>query len=184
MGTSGVANLGADEGVLRANLQSCSSIDTSASNGVLHVLEFVDAGGSEGVEESGLPNERRDFEGGGGGGGGGKEGGSSGVLVPDVLELTYAFGFHKMYEAIVAAPDVAAAVTAAADGRMDAVARGAESRVTGLHDHGETTVAEALRGSAAHTLLAVRDSLMDGASSRATSGRLLEGGRLSMDTLR
>lgn len=110
-------------GTLRVNLQTCSSTDWPASDGVLHVLAFDDGNNARGTH---------DLHGDSGGGDSG--GSAAGVLVPDVLELTYAYGFRATYEAIVA--------TAAPE-------------ADGPTAENTTAVADALRGHARHTLLAV-----------------------------
>lgn len=136
---------GSGGGTLHANLQTCSSTDTSASNGVLHVLSFL-------AEDDDIDDRSVS-------GGGGSDGDGSGVMVPDVLELAHAFGFRKTYEAIVTASSgrsgfaPTAAVEAGGTGAVPTTGGTAgEQRV------GATTVADALRGPAAHTLLAVGDS--------------------------
>lgn len=229
--TRGVgAGARAGGGTLRVNLQACSSTDRSASDGVLHVLSFVDDGdgydaaadggsGGGGGDGSSVGDRSPvgsgssvgiddDNSAAGGEGNGGISGSSgmdgvdgAGVLVPDVLELAHAFGFRKMYEAVVsaAAADKAAertmdvslfstgptrgdapgdapgdrsAAAAAAEGLREEVKAGPEgeeaappvSRLRG--DPPRMAVADALRGPAAHTLLAVADSGMEQAASR------------------
>lgn len=111
-------------GTLRVNLQTCSSTDRPASDGVLHVLAFDDGDNARGTYDFLYGDSGSD----------GSGGSAAGVLVPDVLELTYAYGFRATYEAIVA--------TAAAE-------------ADGLAVDNTTAVADALRGRAPHTLLAV-----------------------------
>ncbi|CAM9723497.1 unnamed protein product, partial [Ectocarpus sp. 13 AM-2016] len=111
-------------GTLRVNLQTCSSTDRPASDGVLHVLAVDDGDNARGTYDFLYGGNSSD----------GSGGSAAGVLVPDVLELTYAYGFRATYEAIVA--------TAAAE-------------ADGLAVDNTTAVADALRGRAPHTLLAV-----------------------------
>ena len=293
---------GAEEGgsALRVNLQACNSTDRSASDGVLHILSFVDdnvigvgdgggggggggvgsvGGGSDGAEDSDgdgrsvgdgiyLGSERFDGDNGGAtdgnnggdgdsaangvgdggvgagvgknevggrvgdgvgdGVGGGVSGGidgvdGAGVLVPDVLELTYAFGFRKTYEAIifaangaeaaektsgvtsgsaatvpgdalgdVSATALAAAGTRTAAGVGEGAGAGAETEggedappvSASRGDAPKMTVADALRGAEAHTLLAVADSDTEQAASRTISLGSSEGSGSSAATLR
>lgn len=130
-------NSGAVTGVLHVNLQSCSLMDRSASDGVLHVLAFV--GGND---THGDGDRTHDFD----HAGAGAES-STGVLVPDVLELAYAYGFRHTYEAIMNA-----ATPAHSDVDADA---GAAAGVDDKAVAESISVAKALRGRAAHTLLAV-----------------------------
>ncbi|CAM9554062.1 unnamed protein product, partial [Scytosiphon promiscuus] len=143
-------------GTLFVNLETCSSTDLSASDGVLHVLAF---GGDD--EDSDSDLDAGDGAGGVGGGGGGGGSGSgagglggstaAGVLVPDVLQLTYAYGFRDTYAAILAAGSTPAAL--ASSGRGIA----ADAALADVGASENVTVADALRGRAAHTLLAVAD---------------------------
>lgn len=136
---------GTGTGVLHVNLQSCSSTDRSASDGVLHVLAFA-AGDDdgEGLDDgnSGTGGGLGD-DGSSGAGAGAGAGAGSGVLVPDILELTYAYGFRETYEAIVAASSESGFAAGGAGPDKD--------------DAKSASVARALRGRAAHTLLAVAD---------------------------
>ena len=136
---------GTGTGVLHVNLQSCSSTDRSASDGVLHVLAFA-AGDDdgEGLDDgnSGTGGGLGD-DGSSGAGAGAGAGAGSGVLVPDILELTYAYGFRETYEAIV---------TASSESGFAAGGAGPDK-----DDAKSASVARALRGRAAHTLLAVAD---------------------------
>lgn len=223
-----VGGLPQSVGILRANLQSCSLTDVSASNGVLHVLDYVDpdslleeegavSGGSgpgrnyPGGEYTTSGRHRR-LASGSGDSSGVRGGGSSiGVIVPDVLELTYALGFRRTYEAIVSAAESTQAAEsegavfgageeaqrerpiAGGVGVSAAPAGGTEPLTTrgvagdAVFDREERiTVAEALRGEAPHTLLAVRDGRAGNGSDDAAVGEGLCGGvgRLSEDTLR
>lgn len=206
-------------GTLRVNLQTCSQTDLSASNGVLHILDYVDHDGAKRfagesssqnfdseANEDAAGNERDqsdpigNFNGGdrnGDGGRGGREvnrakmerPAAAGVIVPDVLELTFALGFRKTYNAIVSleaeedvdeevgdgaewsvvqprdrppspqamggVEEMAAAVAAAA-GRGAIGVRIPGS--SGVGKQGNSSVADALRGAEAHSLLVVQDS--------------------------
>lgn len=164
--------VGSGTGILRVNLQTCSSTDTSASNGVLHILSSLDGG-----DDASL-------------GGSGDDDDGAGAVVPDVLELTYAFGFRKTYEAIVAASSDGAesGVGFAPAAVAPAAETAAVPTTNGTADEGgaTTTIVDALRGPAAHTLLAVGDSRLGNAISLgATVGKVVsERVELSVDTLR
>lgn len=156
---------GNTSGVLHVNLQKSTVLrDVSASNGVLHVLDFSE-----------------DY--------GGASGEGAGVVVPDVLELTYAYGFHTMYESIISADsDVTSGGDRhnTSDGpRVDEEASGGQPG--GGSSVGGVSVAQALRGEAPHTLLAVRysqaeNAFLDVASS--TGSWRLNGDGVSEGTLR
>lgn len=135
-GNWGAVSVGSEgTGILHVNLQSCSLTDRSASDGVLHVLSFVggnsthrDGDSTYGFDDAGAGADS-----------------STGVLVPDVLELAYAHGFRETYRAIInAGAEVNADASAAA---------GVDGKVVAS----SISVAKALRGRAAHTLLAVAD---------------------------
>lgn len=166
-------------GTLHVNLQTCSSTDASASNGVLHVLEFLGEEGDEfGVADVGRLAHHgiRDFS------DSGRLGDGAGVLVPDVLELTYAFGFRKTYAAIIAGD------TNTADEKENGAENISSTKKTVMEDilTEGSTMADVLRGSTAHTLLAVEDSGMSESScfDEAQKGVLERNCGLSMDTLR
>lgn len=225
-------------GTLRANLQTCSQTDLSASNGVLHILDSfdpfeADRSGGEILSRS-VSNEAIADTAGRGKGAGEDENrtkpkrrsaaamaAAAGVVVPDVLELTYALGFNKTYHAIVSsaagiedekekgvaivvggvdndAEEIIEAASAVA-GDRPATGRGSwdgafrEGMPGGsgngmAKNKGEMSVADALRGADAHTLLVVRDSRAGNDSVNVDvtgSGEMWgEEGGLSEDTLR
>lgn len=159
-------------GTLRVNLQTCSSTDTSASNGVLHILSSPDGGDDASVRGSGDDDD------------------GTGVVVPDVLELAHAFGFRKTYEAIVAASsdgsESGAGFAPAAAAPAAETAPVPTTGGTAGKGGATTTVADALRGPAAHTLLAVGDSRLGNAISLGATVEKVVSERvgLSVDTLR
>lgn len=198
----------AGRGTLHANLQTCSSTDISASDGVLHVLAFV---GNADDHLDVIDGEDGDVRGGRGGDGSGSGVGGvagAGVLVPDVLELTYAFGFRRTYEAIIdaaAATDAATPPGVAAGGDtadsplantvggeaadvaaavVATVGKGGKAARSWAPRGENSTVADALQGSAGHTLLVVRDSRVSRASLPATPWSLSDKNDLSEDTMR
>lgn len=138
---------------LRVNLQACSSIDTSASNGVLHVLGF-----------------------------GSDVGDGVGVLVPDVLELTFAFGFRTTYNAIIGFGAADASVAVA----TEVVSNGDEGNGSGFVSASTkgATVEDVLRGPSPHTLLVAADNSLGGRSSCPTGEEVSGNPGLSVDTLR
>lgn len=148
-------------GTLHVNLQSCFSTDRSASDGVLHVLAFAAGDGDgDGFDHNNSGAGIGDSLGDGGGGdtgSGAGAGAGSGVLVPDVLELTYAHGFRETYEAIVTASSDSGSAAAAAAG--DDAAGGGDDEADKDTVKGASSVARALRGRVAHTLLAVADDV-------------------------
>lgn len=185
---------GTVDALLRVNLQVCSSTDISASNGVLHVLAYVDdrherkdtlvdidddITGYDGQGEKDIDGDPVSL----------CDGDGAGVLVPDVLELTYAFGFRQTYEAILAASTVGAGASSGGRSTIDSHqtssntaggtttydtqqgrahanlsgGSGAAGTVAGSGTdpsggEGTLSLADVLRGSAAHTLLVVQDT--------------------------
>lgn len=137
---------------LWVNLQACSSIDASASNGVLHVLGF-----------------------------GSDVGDGAGVLVPDVLELTFAFGFRDTYNAIIGLGAADASVALAAEVVSSRDAENGSGFVSASTNG--ASVKNVLRGSSPHTLLVVADNSLRGSPSCPT-GEVSGRPGLSAGTLR